>query len=562
MKQCPECSRTYADDTLNYCLDDGASLVYGPAEPATAILTPDRLANEDPTRIFAPSATPENDSPPETARPTTSKRNSIIAAVFGIILVTALAVGSYIYYGRGVSKQIESIAVMPFSNESGNADIEYLSDGLTETLINSLTELPNLNVKPRSSAFRFKDRETDAKTIGRELNVGAILNGRLVTRGDEFTLFLILVDTGSENQIWGKQYTRKLANLVALQNEIVRDVSDSLRTKLTETDVRAGKNQTANPEAYRLYLQGRFHWNKRTRGDIERAVEYFQQSTALDPQFALAYSGLADSLSMLSNYKGTPAHQSMAAARSAAQTALSLDPDLAEAHTALGNILFGYDHDFTGAEREYKRAAELNPEYAPAHQMYGLMLGCLGRHDEALAGYRRALDIEPVSLPINRGYGIALIYARKYDESARQFRKTIELDPAFPLAHFGLAQALTLQQKYPESADAYAKGLEVGGSPAEAARLREAFATGGWIGYLRTRLQLRQVGPTPQPHYVRAASFVHLGDKASAIAALNKSFEDREGLFTALNVEPTFDLLRGEPGFMELVRKLGLPENR
>lgn len=559
MKQCPECSRTYADDTLNYCLDDGVPLVYGPAEPATAILTPDRLATEAPTRAFEPSMTAKDDSAPGTGRQARSKRNAVIASVFGIILVTALGVGSYIYSGRDASKQIDSIAVMPFANESGNADIEYLSDGLTETLINSLTELPNLNVKPRSSAFRFKDRGTDAKTIGRELNVGAILNGRLVARGDEFTLFLSLVDTGSENQIWGKQYSRKLANLVALQNEIVRDVSDSLRTKFTEADVRAGKNQTSNPEAYRLYLQGRFHWNKRTRRDMERAVEFFQQSTALDPQFALAYSGLADTLSGLGSYTGTPAHQWMPAAKSAAQTALSLDPDLAEAHSALGNILFGYDHDFTGAEREYKRAVELNPKYAPALQMHGLLLACLGRHDEALGQYRRALDIEPVSMPINRGYGLALIHARKYDESARQFRKTVELDPGFPLGHYGLAQALALQQKYQQSVEAYSKGLEVAGSPDEAARLREAFVTGGWPGYVRTRLELRQLGPNPQPHYVRAIAFTHLGDKVSALAALNKSFEDREGLFTALNVEPAFDMLRDESGFKALVRKLGLP---
>lgn len=251
----------------------------------------------------------------------------------------------------------------------------------------------------------------------------------------------------------------------------------------------------------------------------------------------------------------------MPAAKSAAQTALSLDPDLAEAHSALGNILFGYDHDFTGATREYKRAVELNPKYAEAYQMHGLLLGCLGRHDEALAQYRRALDIEPVSLPINRGYGVALIYARRFDESADQFRKTIVLDPVFPLAYFGLAQALALQQKYPESAEAYAKGLEVAGGADQAAKLREAFATGGWTSYLRTKLLLRQSGPAPQPHYVRALSFVSLGDKESAIAALNKSFDNREGLFTALNAEPSFDPLRDDPRFKELVRKLG-PEFR
>jgi TolB-like protein/Tfp pilus assembly protein PilF len=565
MRQCPECKRVYYDETLNFCLDDGVELLYGPAgdEPATAVLSEPRpvgvatgfTASEASTQTFEPEA---QDAPAPTPSYSASTRNSMIAGIIGVLLVTALGFGSYMYYGRGASRQIQSIAVMPFVNESGNADVDYLSDGMTETLINSLTQVPDLNVKPRSSAFRYKGREADTKTIGSELGVGAILNGRLVQRGDDITLFLTLVDTASENQIWGKQYSRKLANLVTLQSDIVRDVSESLRRGPTGTDADGSrKSYSTNPEAYRLYLQGRYHWNKRSRRDMELAIDYFRQSAARDPQFALAFAGLADSLSLIGSYTGTAAHESIVEARSSAQTALSLDPRSAESHTALGMIFFYYDHDFREAEREFNRAIELDPKNGNAHHMHGLLFMSTGQVEQGLSEYHLALEREPVSLPINRGYALALTFARKYDESVAQFRKTIELEPSFGLAYLGLAYTLALQQKYAESAEAYARGVEVSGGAESARKLRSAFTAEGWSAFVRALLEPRS---TPMPHFIRALYFVQLADKEVAFAELNRSFEDREGLITLLKVHPGLDPLRDDPRFKELVKKVGLPE--
>ncbi len=294
------------------------------------------------------------------------------------LLTLILAVGGFFGYKyfSPTNKQIESIAVMPFVNESGNVDVEYLSDGMTETLISSLSQIPKLNVKARSSVFRYKGKETDAPTIGKELNVQAILNGRVVLRGDDLVLYLELVDTQTGNRIWGDQYNKKLTNLVSLQNEIARDVSLKLKTKLSGADEqRLAKNYTANAEAYRLYLLGRFHWSKRTESDFRKAIEYFQQAIIADPNYALAYALLADTYMMLSasQYGGEPPLEAIPKARETALKALSLDDQLAEAHTALGFILAqSYDHP--GAEREYKKALELDPNDATAHQRYGYLL--------------------------------------------------------------------------------------------------------------------------------------------------------------------------------------------
>lgn len=581
MRQCPECKRLYYDETLNYCLDDGVELLYGPAasETATAILPEFGVPpsggrfDELPTRR---KIEPTEAEPPTSASDLTeTHRHSAsragrprtvwtkLAAISGILV--ALLVGAYFgyrYFDSASSRQIRSIAVMPFVNEGGNVDVEYLSDGMTETLINSLTQVPDLNVKPRSSAFRYKGRESDTKTIGSELGVAAVLNGRLVQRGDDITLFLTLVDTATENQIWGKQYSRKLANLVTLQNDIVRDVSESLRRGPTNTNADETRtNYSTNPEAYRLYLQGRYHWNKRARRDMDLAVEYFRQSAARDPKFAPAFAGLADTLTVIGGYTGAAAHEYIAEARTAAQTALSIDPGSAEAHVALGTIFFYYDHDFREAEREFRRAIELDPKSGQAHQMLGILFISTGRIGQALNEYRLALEVEPVSLPVNRGYALALTYARRYDESVAQFRKTIDLEPTFGLAYYGLSQTLLLQKKYAESVETYAKGVEVSGGFEYASRLRRAYAAEGWTGFFRA-IVTRPVtlGITPTPHFIRALYFVELRDSEAALAELNSSFDDREGFIVLLKVHPGLDPLQGDPRFKELLKKVGLPE--
>ena len=352
--------------------------------------------------------------------------------------------------------------MLPFVNASGNSDIEYLSDGLTESLITSLSQLPRLSVKARSTVFHYKGKDVTPQQVGSELSVQAVLNGRVVQRGDQLTLSLELVDARTGNQIWGEQYNRKTADLVSLQSEIARDVSSKLQLKLSGADEqKLTKNYPVNAEAYQLYLRGRFYWNKRTPTDFKKSIEYFQQAIAVDPNYALAYAGLADGYALLSAFGVIPPHEGTPKAREFALKALSLDNSLGEPHATLALKLQDYDFDFAGAEREFKLSIALNPNYATAHQWYGELLGRLGRFEEAFAEFRRALEIDPLSLPVNWHYGRSLYVARKYDESLAQLKKTLELDANFPGVHGTLAQVYQAKGNYAESVEEYAKDARV-----------------------------------------------------------------------------------------------------
>ena len=487
------------------------------------------------------------------------QRKGIFTVVLAILLLATLGLGYWFYNHRATNRTpIESIAVLPFINEGGNADVEYLSDGMTETLISSLSQLPKLNVKARSSVFRYKGKDTNAWTIGRELNVQAILMGRVVQRGEQLTLYLELVDAQSGNRIWGEQYNRKLKDLITLQSDIARDVSQKLKTKFLGPDEQPlAKNYTGNVEAYQLYLKGRFYWNKRTVSDFRRSIEYLQQAIAADPNYALAYAALANSYASLSNSNGAPPREVIPKARQAALKALSLDERLVEAHIALGIVLCD-EYDFAGAEREYKHALELNPNDATAHLQYGWLLTFFARHEEALAEDRRALEIEPLSLSINRAYGDHLLYARRYDESIAQLKKTLDLDANFETAHNSLGYAYWMNTNYAESVEEFAKRREAGGSQQLAALVRESFAKGGWAGFLQMRIGEFRTSNTSS--YAVAIYRAALGEKDEAFAELNKAYENREFGLELLKVDPRLDPLRSDPRFAELMRKVGLPQ--
>ncbi|MCA1637584.1 MAG: protein kinase, partial [Acidobacteria bacterium] len=458
------------------------------------------------------------------------KNHKLGFVALALLLLALVSLGYWFLNNRSTNTTlIGSIAVMPFINESGNADNEYLSDGMTESLISSLSQLPNLSVKARSSVFRYKGKDVNPQTVGNELSVQAVLNGRVTQRGDELTLSLELIDVQTENVIWSERYNRKQADLVSLQSEIARDVSSKLKTKLSGADEqRLAKSYTENAEAYQLYLRGRFYWNKRTAKDIEKAIGYFQQSVALDPNYTLAYAGLADAYSLLPIYGGAPSREALPKAREAALRALSLDSQLAEAHVSLGLVLNFYDYDFAGAEREFKAAIELNPNSATAHQFYGNLLSLLGRDREssAAAELRRALEIEPLLLTSNRLYGVALIYARKYDEAIAQLKKTLELDAGFAPAHDSLATVYFAKGSYAESVEAFARSQELFGVPQNAVLARESFARGGWQGFLRA--MTGESRPTNLTSYRAATFHGELGEKDKAFAELNKAYENRE----------------------------------
>jgi len=579
MKRCPQCNRVEADDTLTFCRVDGTALVRGSGAASDSAGTlrfgsaPTTVETE--TRILPTGEAAGRPTAPTTVldthqvsggtqelRKLKSRRGVVIAAA--AIATVAIVATASIYLSRGGSSAKTSIAVLPFQNAGADPDTEYLSDGITESLINSLSQLPNLAVKARSTMFRFKGQQADPQKVGSELNVQAVLSGRVVQRAEDLTLSLELVDAKTGDQIWGGQYSRKLTELVALQGEIARDVSGRLRVKLSGADEqRLAKNYTANNEAYQLYLRGRFHWNRRTVKDIRKSIEYFQQAVALDPNYTLAYTGLADAYSVLPTYGGAPSREVVPKAREAALKALSLDDQLAESHISLGLVMGFYDYDFAGAEREFRRAIELDPNSAAAHQFYGNLLSNLGRHEEALNEMRRALDIEPLSLITNRFYALALLYARRYDESAEQLKKTIELDAGFVPAHDTLANVYRLQGNHAGCVEEYAKAQEALGNLKGAALMRESFARGGWRGFLRAMTdepRLNYLLNYLKSRYIVATYHVELGEKDKAFAELDKAYEDREFFMTLLKVDPRLDPLRSDARFADLQRKVGLPQ--
>jgi TolB-like protein/Tfp pilus assembly protein PilF len=490
------------------------------------------------------------------------KQHKLVTAILGLA-VLGVGIAVVALYLRGTSTGgIKSIAVMPFVNEGGKAELEYLSDGMTDTLISSLSQLPNLSVKARSSVFRYKGKETNPQTIGKELNVQAILNGRIAQRDDQLTLTLELVDAQTENIIWSEQYNRKQADLVSLQSEIARNVSTKLRTKLSGTEEqRVAKTYTANPEAYELYLKGLFHWNKRTAEALKTSVDYFNQATEKDPNYAQAYAGMALAYVLFPIYSaGNPA-ESMARGKAAARKALELDDTLAEAHTALAHALFSYDRNIPESDREFQRAIELNPNYATAHQWYGgYNLVSTQRFDQAIAEGRRAVELDPLSLIANLELGAVYGYARQYDQAIVQLRKTIELDQNWYLAHSVLCQTHSYKGQYAEAIAECEKARGLNDDPAVLSFLAYAYARSGKreeamkiVGQMHELARQRYV-----PLYGFGVAYAGLGDKDQAFQWLERSLQDRSWEINYLNVDSNMDSLRSDPRFNDLVKRIGL----
>lgn len=590
MKRCPQCQRHYEDPTLNFCLDDGEWLREATTddEPATAILSvpPASAGSEAPTRaqinttdqtaIF-PRGT---DAEPQDSSGVLSERQSHSAhraampqgkvsrrrLLAGIWLTALLLVGGffgYRYLGSN-TKQIESIAVMPFVNEGGDAEIEYLSDGMTETLISSLSQLPNLNVKARSSVFRYKGKETAAKTIAKELGVQAILNGRVVQRGDRLTLSLELIDAQTENVIWSDKYERRQTDLISLQNEIARDVSQKLKKKLTGVDEqRVAKTYTENAEAYQLYLKGRFQWNKRTSESLKQAVEFYQQAIEKDPNYAAAYSGLAESYVLFTAYGVASSKDSMPQAKAAALRALEIDDSLAEAHTALGRYLNYYEWDRIGAEKAFRRAIELNPNYATAHDWLGAEnLALRKRFDEALVSQRRAEELDPFSPSISANVGWTLFFARRYDEAIAQLNRTLSLDPNFYITRGNLCWTYNAKGMYREAIVECRRALELGDDSLIKGYLALVLARSGQREEARKLLDELKLESTRRyiPGYGVALAHIGLDEKEEAFASLEKEVADRGYWAGVYAVDPVLDDFRDDPRFKAMLRRLNLPE--
>ncbi len=503
------------------------------------------------------------------ARPTSTIRDVIsrintpfVRVAVVVVLVAALAVG-YWYYNHisSTATPVQTIAVLPFVNESGNADVEYLSDGMTETLISSLSRLPNLLVKARSTVFTYKGRSLKPQQIASELSVQAILNGRFVQRGDDITLYLSLVDGRTGDQIWGEQYNRRLKDVLALQSDIARDVSQKLRARLSGTDEqKVAKSYTANPEAYQLYLKGRYEALKLKPADTQKAQLYFQQAIQIDPSYALAYVGLAHVYTGFSLSGEMRPTEFWPKAKAGTQKALEIDDELAEAHAELGWVTFFFDWDWNTAEYQCKRALDLNPNSAESYVAYAHLLSNMGRHAEALTEGERAIELDPLNLRINALQAQFLIHAGQTDEALARLQKIFELDANFWFAHLFAASADIEKGRYSEAIAEARKAKEL--SPTQTISVGfegYALAKSGKRAEAQARVDelLKLATQRYVPPYHMALIYNGLGERDKTLDWLERGYNERDPKMTFLKVEPKWNNLRNDPRFEDLMRRVG-----
>jgi TolB-like protein/Tfp pilus assembly protein PilF len=453
-----------------------------------------------------------------------------------------------------------SLAVLPLTNASSDPNLEYFSDGISESIINSLSRLPQLRVMARNTSFRFRGPDVDAQKAGREMNVRAVLVGRVLRLNGRIVISTELVDVADGAQLWGEQYNRKAADILDVQTEIAKEVSEKLRLKLTE-DERKGlaKQPTENIEAYHLYLKGRYFWNKYYMKQVQKGLAYFQQAIDLDPGYALAYAGVADSYYRLSSTQLRPT-EAFPRAKAAAIKALELDETLSEAHASLGLVKLYYDHDFQGAEMNYRRAIETNPNASLAHQRYGSYLMYMERFEESMREFKLAHEIDPLSLQINVNIGTVLLLTRRFEEAVGQYRKTLDIDPNYYPARYGLGCVASAQGNYTEAVSEFEKvyQLEEDNDIALGAMGR-AYALAG--NKSQAEKVLKALKTLAKRKYVSSYSFAlvytGLGQKEQALKAFEKGYEERDDWMVTLNVMLEFEGLRLDPRFKDLLRRIG-----
>ena len=577
MKRCPECRRDYYDDSLFYCLDDGAPLLEGPAsggvsndEPQTAILQETASPREAATRAQVYTTAAEAEPPaslgggPE--RQSFSANRAAKPLIGAIVVVAVLLAGffGYRYFSSTGGGQINSIAVLPFENRSANTDTDYLSDGLAESLIYRLTQIPGLKVSPTSTVLRYKGSTADVAAIAKELEVDAIMSGRLATRGEDLTISVELIDARTRKLIWAEQYDRKMADLLATQREIASVITQKLQLKLEGDEIGIAKKYTNSNEAYQLYLRGRHSFGKRTKDDSMRAVEYFEQAIKLDPKFALAYARLSEVYGSLPAYPYMSPKEAFPKAKAAAEKALEIDPTLAEAHTFLAYAQVIYDWNWTEAERSFKRAIELDPNNSSGRFRYGqIYMLPLSRFDEGINEMMQGLNAEP--LDVNMGISVAWgeILRGQNDKALAQVRKFYDLEPNHPLTQWVLAQVLNEMGRHDEAISVCEKWLQ--NDPNNLLAIRDAgvaYARAGRRDKAEEMIaRYRELAKTQWIPVGRiAAIYGALGDNDKAFVELDKALQERDWDMHRLNVEAYMRPLRSDPRFAGFVKRINLPE--
>ena len=457
-----------------------------------------------------------------------------------------------------------SIAVLPFANLSNDAENEYFCDGLAEELLNALAKIDDLKVAARTSAFSFKGKNTNVSEVGNILKVKTVLEGSVRKSGNKLRITVQLINAADGYHLWSERFDREMKDIFDVQDEITLAVVDALKVKLLGTEKKAVlKRYTDNTDAYRLYLNGRFFWNKRTKESLKSAVEYFNQAVAVDPSYALAYAGLADCYVLFTYYDVAPPGEAYPKARAAAQKALEIDDTLGEVLVTLAVVKEDYEWDFAGAERDFQKAIALNPNYPTAHQWYGEFLAQMGRKDESIAELRHAQELDPLSLIINKVLGGTLLFARRYDEAIAQNKKLLEMDANFAPAHTDLGWCYTEKGMHDEAIAEFQKAVALtNGNPSQLAGLAYAFAKSGKQGEAQKILE--QLKERQKNEYVDSASFaiihVALGEKDKAFASLEKSYQEHSVGMLSLKGDPRFDDLRDDIRFQDLLRRVGLPQ--
>jgi TolB-like protein/Flp pilus assembly protein TadD len=564
MKHCPECNKNYADPTLSFCLTDGAPLIFGQAlDEANTVLISGDSPRESPTRTIDRQVTVRPDARPDTEPQNVASRwrSKKFWAIAG--LTVAIVLGSVLVYrnfGTANAAQIESVAVLPFENGSGDPDLDYLSDGLSETLIDKLSELPQLKVIARNSSFKYRGSGLDLQDVARKLGVRAIVTGRVARVGENVNVRVEMVDVAENRQLWSGQYNRKASDLLAMQQDIAQAASDKLRLKLNGSqEQQLARRETVNPQAYELLLKGRYAFSKPGTDSIKKSIDYYEQAVAADPNYALAYAELSLKYYILTGQSVADPKVYLPKAEAAARRALSLDNDLAEAHLAISRIYMA-QWQWQVVEAERKRAIELDPNNALAHDLYAQLLAVLGRHDESVVQARRARELDPLSAFTAGNLGFRLYFARRYDESIAELKKALELDPDSDFVYNILGYSYAGKGQFKDAIAAYQSAIRRGDqSTSIQVYLGAAYAMAGdrekalsILKQLQTTKDYVSPGELP-------ALYAALGDKEAAFASLEKAYQEHDLQLQFLKVDPSFDPLRDDPRYPELMRRVGLP---
>ena len=559
MKRCPDCRRDYYDDSLLYCLDDGTALLEGPAstdEPATAILHDRASEAETQAQIHTTARTAVLPTGKGQTQKSFDKRLLLAP------LILAVIVGGFVAYrSLAPTVSISSIAVLPFENRGADPDTDYLSDGLTDSLIYRLSQLPNLKVSPTSSVTRYRDNETDVAQIAKELEVDAVMSGRLVQRGDELSISVQLIDVRTKKLIWAEQYDRKMADLLATQREIATTITQKLQLKLSGNEAGLTKQYTNDNEAYQLYLKGRFYWNKRTPEAMKTAIEQFKAASEKDPNFALAYAGLADAyLVGIYNTRGSEMEQ-ISTGKAYAIRALEIDPSLAEAHASLG-LASTYLWDWVESEKYLKRAIEMNPNYPSAHHWYARRLRAEGRTEEGFEQIKLAREADELSATISNN--VAEMLSEKGDRQGAiaECRRGLGISPAWFIYRTLAYSQLQLGQ----SEEALVNARKAGEAPGATPRVRQ---TEGYVhAAIGNRAEAMKIAKELEDEFAKgqadgrdvAVVYAGLGEKDKVFEWLERDFQKRSTSLVELRMEVPFLTLQNDPRFKDLLKRMGLLE--